>query len=122
MDLHTLQAETSAWARECLGVPAFNNTGERCARLLEEALECAQAGGLRYADAVRLVNNVYARPAGIISQEVGGVALTLAALCSVFGVSLNYCTMEELARVWRPEVMETIRRKQESKVHPTVPP
>lgn len=119
MDLHALQVETSAWARECLGIPTFNDRLERCARLLEEALECAQAGGLRQEDALRLLYSVYARPPGIIMQEVGGVALTLAAFCSVFGVSLNYCAMEELARVWRPGVMEIIRRKQEGKVHPT---
>lgn len=67
-------------------------------RLLEEALELAQAAGLRQLQALAVVEYVYGRPVGVVAQEVGGVAVTLAALASAFYLNLDDCADQELLR------------------------
>lgn len=92
------QAKIADWVMECFGEQHMG-VEERAARLLEEAIEAAQAAGVQ-ADAMhKLVDYVNARPAGSLTQEIGGVSITLLALAQSIGVSADELEERELARV-----------------------
>lgn len=86
---------------------------ERNHRFVEEALELAQACGCSASEAHQLVDYVYGRPVGEKAQEVGGVMVTLAALCLAQGLDMHEAGEIELARIWTK--VEAIRAKQAAK-------
>lgn len=91
-------AEVLAWAVDMFGLVATNRE-ERAARLLEEALEVAQCEGLDIITAGKIAGRVYAHPRGELTQEIGGVSLTLAALAENAGRDLTTCVEREWTRV-----------------------
>ena len=109
----SFQHRVSHFVSYCFGQAAAKDVLERSHRFLEEALELVQASGATAADAHALVDYVYGRPAGEKAQEVGGVMLTLAALCEVHGLSMDDAGEIELARVWTK--VNRIRQKQAAK-------
>lgn len=72
-----------------------------------------QANGCTKSDAHQLVDYVYARQIGVLPQEVGGVLVTLAALCSACGLDVDKCGESELGRIW--SAIDKIRAKQAAK-------
>lgn len=90
------QKAAALWVRGTFG---RTTTKERARRLLEEALELAQAEGLEARDAIDLADYVFAKPAGDIRREAGGVGLTLLAYCDSVGLSAEACEALELERV-----------------------
>lgn len=60
-----------------------------------------------------LVDYTFGRPVGDPSQEVGGVMVTLAALCAAADLSVVDCSETELRRCWAN--IERIRAKQATK-------
>ncbi|MGZ4968070.1 MAG: hypothetical protein ACXV8O_01525 [Methylobacter sp.] len=86
---------------------------ERSHRFLEESLELVQACGCTKSEALQLVDYVYGRPAGEPYQEVGGVMVTLAALCLAHGLNMHENGETELTRIWT--MVEKIRQKQAAK-------
>lgn len=114
------QVRTVAWLRLCFGAAVATDVVERCHRLLEETLAAVQAGGCTRAEALSLVCYVYDRPVGVVSQEVGGVMLTLAAFCHAFQLDMALCGETELMRVWR--LVDAIRLKQASERSSKPPP
>lgn len=74
--LDAFQVSVASWVVECLGQTRGADRAERAQRALEEAIELAQACGCPEEDAIALVRYVYARPAGTVAQEVGGVMVT----------------------------------------------
>jgi ribosomal protein L40E len=109
----SFQARVADWIHACFGSEIASNHAERNHRFLEEALEFVQAGGCSKSEALQLLDYVYGRPAGVMSQEVGGVMVTLAALCSAFHLDMQFCAEEEITRVWIR--MPEIRAKQAAK-------
>jgi len=107
------QNRTWAWLKKCFGDEAYVYTKEeRCARVIEEFAELMQA--LDYpADQVLLgVSKVYARShSGEVEQEIGGVYVTLAALCATLNVNGEALADLELSRVEGkiPEIREKNR-------------
>lgn len=99
----------------CFGVDYATNPTQRNQRFLEEALELVQANGCTASVAHQLVDYVFGRPVGEAFQEVGGVRVTLSALCSVIGINEDDAAETELARINIPAVMEKVRRKQATK-------
>lgn len=75
----------------------------------------AQANGCSREDAMALVDYVYGRPVGVPDLEVGGVMVTLAALCSASEINMDEAGDGELKRNW--DRIETIRAKQAAKPH-----
>lgn len=63
----------------------------------------------------RLLKRVYARPAGEVEQEAGGLTVCLLAWAAGRETSLAACTVREVERIERPETVEKIRRKQAEK-------
>ena len=103
------------WMLTCFGEVVAADRGERNHRFVEEALELAQACEMPKSDAHALVEHVYGRPVGEPSQEVGGVMVTLAALCLANGLDMHRCGEVELARIDSPNTIEKIRAKQATK-------
>lgn len=101
------------WMIACFGSKISQDTVERNHRFIEEALELIQACGCPREDAMQLVNYVYSRPIGEQAQEVGGVMVTLAALCLANGIDMHEAAEVELKRIWTK--VEQIRAKQAAK-------
>ncbi|GAB7553906.1 hypothetical protein NRB_34160 [Novosphingobium sp. 11B] len=100
---------------EVFGNAATGDVRERTVRFLEEAVELAQAVGVGKADVARVSDYVYSRPVGEPSQEVGGVLVTLAALCGETAIDLEWAVTTEFNRIDTQEMRTKIRNKQEFK-------
>lgn len=109
------QVRVNAWMLKCFGPEISADSKERNYRFIEEALELVQALGCSREDAHKLVDYVFDRPSGDPKQEVGGVMVTLAALCTTHGISLEEAADTECDRIWT--VIDKIRAKQASKPH-----
>lgn len=107
------QPRVLAWMLACFGPEISNDAIERNHRFLEEALELVQACGCTASEAHQLVDYVYGRPAGEKIQEVGGVMVTVAALCLAQKLDMVEAGERELARIWTK--VEQIRAKQAAK-------
>lgn len=109
------QQRVQPWLQECFGDLVAGDREERNHRFLEEALELVQALGCSQGDAHQLVDYVYGRPVGEPAQEVGGVMVTLAALCLANHLDMHLAAEAELARINAPETLQKIRAKQAAK-------
>jgi hypothetical protein len=107
------QARVKHWLLACFGERISSDKAERSHRFIEEALELVQSAGCSRVECLQLVDYVYGRPVGELKQEVGGVATTLAALCSAYEINASECAEAELARVWQK--IDRIREKQAAK-------
>ncbi|WP_263418702.1 hypothetical protein [Terriglobus albidus] len=93
------QVLVSQWCRNAFGVEAATHLPQRGIRLLEESCEAAQAAGVDIFMAHRLVDYVWSRPVGELSQELGGVGVTLLAIAAAAGMSADDCEAREVSRV-----------------------
>lgn len=109
----SFQSRVAPWMQACFGPATAADVVERNHRFLEEALELVQACGCTAEDCHRLVDYVFGRPTGQRFQEVGGVMVTLSALCLAQAVDLEVAAETELARVWTK--IDQIRAKQAAK-------
>lgn len=109
----SLQERVSPWVLECLGEKSANDLQLRSHRFMEESVELVQSCGCTQDEVLQIVEWVYGRDVGEKEQEVGGVMITLAALCLAHGLDLHAEAETELARIW--ENCDGIRKKQEFK-------
>lgn len=114
------QQRVRPWMLDCFNEKIAADKLERTDRAVEEMLELSQAVcaliGVDFAPrAHALVDYVAGRPIGEIPQEVGGVMVTLAALCLAVGTDMHEAGEIELARINRPSVIEKIRVKHAAK-------
>lgn len=109
----SFQSRVQPWMMACFGAEISADGAERNHRFLEESLELVQACGCTASEAHQLVEYVYGRPVGEREQEVGGVMVTLAALCLAQGLDMHAAGETELARIWTK--VEAIRAKQAAK-------
>ncbi|WP_292451298.1 hypothetical protein [Mesorhizobium sp.] len=107
------QERVQPWMLACFGEEISKDRIERNHRFIEEALELVQANGCTQSEAHQLVDYVFGRPIGDVHQEIGGVLVTLAALCLAIGEDMHKAGETELARVWTK--VEKIRAKQAAK-------
>lgn len=113
MSEQSFQQRVQPWMMECFGPAISADKQERNHRFLEEALELVQACGATQSEAHQLVDYVYGRLAGEKAQEVGGVMVTVAALCLANDLDMHQAGEVELARIWTK--VEQIRAKQAAK-------
>lgn len=111
--LDNFQQRVRPWMMACFGAEIAADGAERNHRFLEEALELVQSTGCTASEAHQLVDYVYGRPVGEPAQEVGGVMVTLAALCLAQGLDMHAAGEMELTRIWTK--VEAIRAKQAAK-------
>ena len=107
------QARVNDWMMACFGAEISADVTERNHRFLEEALELVQACGCTKSEADQLVAYVYGREVGDLPQEIGGVMVTLAALCTAVCWDMALSGELELAWVWTK--VDAIRAKQAAK-------
>lgn len=93
------QKIVSDWCAAAFGIDHATSLPQRGIRLLEEAVELAQACGCSTDMAHKLIDFVFSRPIGKIEQELGGVGVTLLALASAAGHSADGEEAAEVARV-----------------------
>lgn len=111
--LDTYQDRVHDWLVKCFGNKIADCKIERNHRFLEESLELVQACGCTQSEVYQLVDYVFNRPKGEVYQEIGGVMVTLAALCSAQSQDLIDNAEMELSSIWNR--IEKIRKKQEAK-------
>ena len=111
--IHEFQDDVREWTIEAFGHAVSLDKVERNHRFLEESLELVQSLGCSAGEAHQLVDYVFGRDVGEPKQEVGGVMMTLAALCNASTFSMALSSETELERVW--EKIEQIRAKQAAK-------
>jgi NTP pyrophosphatase (non-canonical NTP hydrolase) len=81
----------------------------RVLRVLEEALELAQAEGVTTSEAITIVDQVFSKPKGYAHQELGGVLITLAGYADTANDDLESAFWAEFRRIMDPEIMEKVR-------------
>lgn len=108
------QLRVANWMMATFTMEETRGTEERNRRFLEESLELVQSLGCTQQEAHVLVEYVFNRPKGDTKQELGGVLITLSALCNAVDITdmLNWGEWE-LRRCWQN--IETIRNKQADK-------
>jgi hypothetical protein len=109
------QSRVQPWMLACFGAEIAADKMERNHRFFEESTETVQANGMTRSEAHQLVDYVYDRPVGELHQEVGGVMVTLAALCLANGLDMHAAGDVELERINVPETIAKIRAKQAAK-------
>lgn len=102
------------WARNTFG-PVAMNPVERGRRLLEEAAEVAQALGVPAAQALLIVERTNGRPTGDVDKEVGGLLVTVYAVCGLRGKNPQELLSAEVGRVLAKDPWEW-RAKHAAKV------
>lgn len=115
MKISAYQQRVSNWMKNCFSDEIANDKVERIDRFIEESIELAQSLNYPKERALALVDYVYNRPIGEPYQEVGGVMITLSALCKPNKLDMELCSLLELLRIERPEIIEKIRIKQSKK-------
>lgn len=114
MDTKNIQKQIALWVRTRLGDDAMHPC-ERGRRSVEENLELEQALGVSREEAHRLVDHVFDKPVGEVSQEFGGSALTLLVAAESMGVDLGNVADNELYRIYSLP-MEKFRKRQAENV------
>lgn len=107
--MESFQQRVQPWMLACFGKEIAGDADERNHRFLEESLELAQACGCSAQEVHQLVDYVFSRAPGEKAQEVGGVMVTLAALCLAHGLDMHAAGEDELAQIW--EKIDAIRAK-----------
>jgi len=107
------QSRVNDWMQVCFGSEISDDIKERNHRFFEEATELVQSTGITKSECHQLVDYVFNRPVGETKQEVGGVVVTLAALCNALRISTTECGETELTRI--NGKVEQIRAKQAAK-------
>ena len=92
------QSAVFHWVRATFGEPS-TVASERVLRVLEEAIELAQAEGIPQDRVLASVEYVYRKPVGDPAQEVGGLGVTLLAYCETKGISADEEEAREFDRV-----------------------
>jgi hypothetical protein len=111
-----LQARVGQWVTLCFGSFIATNRQERALRVVEEAIELAQAEGLHPVYIKAIAERVYGRPVGTARAEAGGVGVTYLAYCEAFGEDHKNLIEKELARISTPKMIGKCREKQKDKV------
>lgn len=108
------QQRVYPWMMACFGKEISGDKVERNHRFFEEATELVQACGMTKDEALLLIDYTYNREIGEREQEVGGVMVTLAALClAQEDLDMQQAAETELIRIWG--AIPKIRAKQATK-------
>lgn len=87
------------WVERVFGASIANNVIERATRVLEEAVEVAQAAGIARETAIRVVNRCFGRDVGNVEDEVANLSITLLALCATLKVDAETLERDEIERI-----------------------
>ncbi len=107
------QEDCKQWLVACMGEKVANDKAERNHRLLEETLELVQSAGCTKEECLQLIDYVYSRKKGDISQEVGGSMVCLASLCNAHGLNMESIARKTVQDNWLN--IDNIRQKRLTK-------
>jgi hypothetical protein len=93
------QKTAAQWAERCFGRAVVMDRRERVTRILEEAIELAQAEGLGRDLVARLTERVYAKPSGDPRQELGGLGVCVLVYAEAAGVSADAIEAAEIEAI-----------------------
>jgi len=93
------QQRVADWCAAAFGTEHASSIPQRGIRLLEEAIELAQAAGCDRTMCHKLVDHIFDKPAGELRQEAGGVGVCLVALAAAGGFSADEAEAVEVERV-----------------------
>jgi hypothetical protein len=97
----TYQVKVSKWMLACFGQKVLTDSTLINPIFLEEALELCRVNGMKQEEAHKAVDYVYGlEKLGSISQEIGGVMVTLAALAGATRQDIVGAGLVELKRNW----------------------
>lgn len=99
-DRHVRQTQVQDWCCEAFGYAHAIDLPQRGVRFLEESIELAQAVGVTREMVHALVDYIFNRPPGEVDQEVGGVSVTLLALCAAHGIYAEDAERKEVKRIF----------------------
>jgi len=98
MTIYQMQQLAWDWGVRCFGLDHMTNRSVRALRLVEEAIEAAQVCAVPKDQLHRLIDMVYDRPPGSLTQELGGTLITTGVLAYQGGHALDDLMFEELSR------------------------
>lgn len=101
------------WIRDTFGEDKARNKENRSRRFIEEAIELVQASDMPKSEVQTILDYVYSRPKGEITQEVGGVLVTLAGHAMAFGYDPETCGNIELARIQNVPKEQILKKNSE---------
>jgi NTP pyrophosphatase (non-canonical NTP hydrolase) len=101
----------SKWVNTQFGNTCLKDSHERALRVLEEALELAQAAGVTPTETVTVATHVWSRPVGDIRQEHAGVLVSLLASATSNGIDLEDAVVEEIERIWDMPLDKILERQ-----------
>ena len=119
----TLEERVQHWIVTRIGVK-YAYRRERAMRLLEEAIELAQAEGITEEMVNRQTRHVFSRPAGEPDQEAAGVGVCFAGWCAATGHSMVSLTLREVERIEaKPlgQIRGSLARKQDADLVTAIP-
>jgi hypothetical protein len=99
MNRDARQRLVRVWAIAAFGKDEATSVPQRGVRMLEEAIEAAQAAGVTADMAHELVTYVFGRPTGELVQELGGLAVTTLLLAEAALMSADIAECTEISRV-----------------------
>ncbi len=108
-----IQQLANNWAIRAFGFEHTKNSKVRALRLLEEAIELAQAEGVQRHLVDHCTEVVYSRPVGEAHQEIGGVLMTAAVYCGCVGRDMEEVLATELDRVLAKPLTQFHQRNQD---------
>lgn len=111
----TNQSRITSWVRKVFTEAEYTNAPERSLRVVEEAIELAQACGIDADTLHRLVDYVCGRPVGDPQQEIAGCLVTVYAAAAALNVDADEALENEISRIQLPEVIDRVRRRQAEK-------
>lgn len=102
------------WAVRCFGADHVHQRRVRALRIVEEAVELAQACEVDAELVCSLVRNVYSRPKGDVYQELGGVVVTAAVFSAAqFVQDSDLVMLAETRRILAKPVEHFTKRNQD---------
>lgn len=99
--MDNLMFRAAAWVESRFGREVLMNRQERARRLVEEAIELAQAEKVDSLEVLKIAARVYDRPPGEPRQEFGGVLLTALAYSYAAQCRTTDVALDEIVRVER---------------------
>jgi hypothetical protein len=114
----TMQTIAWEWAVRCFGKEHCFNSKVRALRLMEEAIEYAQAVECNHDDMRKVMEMVLERPPGLPHKEIGGIMMTMAVACRNSAIDPMLAFEIELLRVLAIDPLVFAQRNKE-KVQPS---
>lgn len=109
------QLKIFEWGKQAFGEINMISPQMRAIRLLEEAIEVYQAAGCDPNQAKLLVDYVFGRPSGTVTQELGGVGVCVLAMAECLGASADYLEEDECERLFS-KPMEHFTKRNQAKI------